>query len=365
VSGLVRSRNSKGLSKINEQGEKKMKTVSCIIGAAGDINLVIDNESHTVGVDHANYAEIIECLNAEKYDDIVRLMDIASTITIASEGKVTVLDGCVCYDGNEVINPLTDRILRFVKEGLPFKPMIRFLENLMENPSRTSIQELYLFLEVNTLPITEDGYFLAYKKVGNDYMDFYTKKIKNEVGDKPEVNRNEVDDVRDNVCSNGLHFCSMAYLPKYHGGDGRVMIVKINPANVVSIPSDYNNAKGRTCKYEVIGEHTDPKKEYVPYSESAVVAADGSELDIGAVVLENKCPDCGEYTEDCTCDETCGDCGNIWDDCICNDCPDCGEHIDECVCDTEEAPAINLGVKPDGKRFHNIRDAFGRFLKRS
>jgi hypothetical protein len=33
------------------------------------------------------------------------------------------------------------------------------------------------------------------------------------------------------------------------------MIVKINPADVVSIPSDYHNAKGRACRYEVIGEH--------------------------------------------------------------------------------------------------------------
>jgi hypothetical protein len=33
------------------------------------------------------------------------------------------------------------------------------------------------------------------------------------------------------------------------------MILKINPRDVVSIPSDYENTKGRTCKYEVIGEH--------------------------------------------------------------------------------------------------------------
>ena len=32
------------------------------------------------------------------------------------------------------------------------------------------------------------------------------------------------------------------------------MILKINPADVVSIPSDYNNSKGRACRYEVIGE---------------------------------------------------------------------------------------------------------------
>jgi hypothetical protein len=32
------------------------------------------------------------------------------------------------------------------------------------------------------------------------------------------------------------------------------MIVKINPADVVSIPADYDNAKGRCWRYEVIGE---------------------------------------------------------------------------------------------------------------
>jgi hypothetical protein len=32
------------------------------------------------------------------------------------------------------------------------------------------------------------------------------------------------------------------------------MIVKVNPRDVVSIPSDYNDSKGRTCRYEVVGE---------------------------------------------------------------------------------------------------------------
>ena len=32
------------------------------------------------------------------------------------------------------------------------------------------------------------------------------------------------------------------------------MILKINPADVVSVPNDYNGAKGRCSKYEVIAE---------------------------------------------------------------------------------------------------------------
>jgi hypothetical protein len=44
----------------------------------------------------------------------------------------------------------------------------------------------------------------------------------------------------------------MSYLN--HFGGARTVIVKVNPRDVVSIPSDYNGAKGRTCRYEVIGE---------------------------------------------------------------------------------------------------------------
>lgn len=341
-----------------------MNRVSYIIGNAGDINFVIDNQSHTIAVDHVNYQEILDRLVEEKYDGIVELLDIASSITLASEGAVTVLDGCVCYNGNEVINPLTDRILRFVKEGLPFKPMTRFLENLMENPSRTSIQELYLFLEEATLPITEDGCFLAYRKVDNEYMSYHPNpdgtKNSNKIGEVIEQKRNEVDDIRDNLCSNGLHFCSMSYLPKYHGGSGRVMIVKINPSEVVSIPSDYNNAKGRCCKYEVVGEHTEPEKESTDYTTSAVVDAGGGELE---------CSDCGCELDECVCD-LCPDCGYHTDDCECEEtCPDCFQLLDDCECDAlaqkEESKDSTLGQKPNGQNFHNLRDAMGRFFKKS
>ena len=51
------------------------------------------------------------------------------------------------------------------------------------------------------------------------------------------------------------------------------MIVKINPRDVVSIPTDYNNAKGRACRYEVIGEvgvaPTDEEEFTAPVQENA------------------------------------------------------------------------------------------------
>jgi hypothetical protein len=139
-----------------------------------------------------------------------------------------------------------------LEDGFDVAPLVEFMHNLMKNPSKRAVDELYGFLEKNSLPITPDGCFLAYKRVRGDYKDCYTGTMDNSVGKVVEMERNMVDDNRDNTCSTGLHFCSHSYLASF-GGE-RTVIVKVNPADVVSIPSDYNNAKGRACSYEVIGE---------------------------------------------------------------------------------------------------------------
>lgn len=141
------------------------------------------------------------------------------------------------------------------KEGFDIDPLVAFLHNLYENPSNNAINELYGFLEAGNLPITSDGHFLAYKKVNDNYTDCHTGKIDNSVGQVVEMPRNEVDDNRENTCSHGLHFCSLDYLKHFHGA--RIVILKINPKDVVSIPSGYWNTKGRCCRYVVVGEVED------------------------------------------------------------------------------------------------------------
>jgi hypothetical protein len=124
----------------------------------------------------------------------------------------------------------------------------------MKNPSKRSVDELYGFLEKNSLPITPDGHFLAYKKVRRDFKDIHSGTMDNSPGTIVEMERNQVDDNKDQTCSTGLHFCGLSYLEFFGDRNSRVVIVKIDPADVVSIPSDYNGAKGRACRYEVIGE---------------------------------------------------------------------------------------------------------------
>jgi hypothetical protein len=133
--------------------------------------------------------------------------------------------------------------------------MCNFLANLQNNPSYRAVTELYGFLEKGKLPITEDGYFLAYKRVRNDYTDCHTGTMSNAIGTVVEMARNQVNEDPKQTCSYGLHFCSRDYLQHFGTDSGnRTVILKINPADVVAIPADYNDTKGRCCSYEVIGE---------------------------------------------------------------------------------------------------------------
>lgn len=158
-----------------------------------------------------------------------------------------------------VNNSLSKRIVEMItKNGADgANALIKFMENLMENPSYRAVNELYGFLEHNDIEITDDGYFYAWKKVRGDYFDIYTNTMRNAPGDSPRVSRNLVDENSEVTCSFGLHVCAKSYLNSYGNSAGnRVVKVKVHPADVVAIPKDYRNAKMRCCGYEIIEDVT-------------------------------------------------------------------------------------------------------------
>jgi hypothetical protein len=220
------------------------------------LSIMIDSKNYIIEKSHANFFKILDAIKIGNWNNIKNLVDIPKMINTFSNGQVNIVDGQVFYNEQVIHNSLTRRILSLLNENFDITPFINFMNNLMQNPSRSAIKELYDFLESCTLPITEDGYFLAYKKVNTNLKDFYTGKFDHSVGTILEMERNGVDDNRARTCSNGFHFCSFSYLAHYASNTNyKVIILKINPKDVVSIPEDYNFAKGRACKYEVVGEH--------------------------------------------------------------------------------------------------------------
>ena len=127
-------------------------------------------------------------------------------------------------------------------DGLNIEPMIKFLDNLMENPSKKSVDELYSFLEYGNLPITPDGCFLAYKGVTTDFKDCHTRSFDNSVGAINEMPRNQVNDDPNAACSVGFHVGTFNYA---RGFGQETTIVKVDPADAVSVPHDHSCEKLR------------------------------------------------------------------------------------------------------------------------
>ncbi len=236
-----------------------------------NVTVVIGNKPHTISKTHITYQKVVDAIKADDWDTVRDVIEPKKVVLNYGQGHVSIQGEKLFWKGQEFHNALATRMIQMLQDGFNIEPMIKFMENLMENPSKRAVDELYGFLEKNNLPLTPDGHFLAYKRVREDFLDCHSGTMDNNVGKIVEMSRNQVDDNKDNTCSTGLHFCSQEYLNSF--GGARTVIVKINPRDVVSIPSDYNNSKGRACRYEVVGElGVDPDEAFTaPVQEMANV----------------------------------------------------------------------------------------------
>lgn len=231
--------------------------------AGGSITVFVDGKSYTVSRTAKTFDLVLNAIKANDLDGLRAALDIRSSIAESLNrvsDKVTINDGEILYGDRPVTGLVASRIFEMLSLSLDVKPMVRFIENLMQNPSNRAVNELFGFLDACSLPITEDGYFLAYKRVRGDYLDCYSGTMDNSVGNVLRMERNEVDEDSDRTCSHGLHVCSYDYLQHFSGE--RIVVCKVNPRDVVAVPKDYNNSKMRVCEYEVVDEI--PVVDYMP-----------------------------------------------------------------------------------------------------
>ena len=221
------------------------------------LTVVVDGKAMTMQKDHPAWTQAIDALNKEEYDRLENLFDVSKAVEdyVDQESGISVKEGTVYFQGEVIHNVVVDKILSFMRQGLPFKPLVRFLGKLMANPSRRAVNELYTFLEHKSMPITPDGNFVAYKGVTEDFKDFHTRKFDNSVGQTLSMVRNSVCDDANIGCSYGFHAGSYEYAKGYASNGGHLLRVEIDPTDVVSVPLDCNCQKLRTAKYRVIALH--------------------------------------------------------------------------------------------------------------
>lgn len=173
-------------------------------------------------------------------------------------------DGEIFYRGVwKLEGPTKTKLVSLLKYGMNLQPFINFLDNLYNNVSSQVTSQLMRFLDYEELPITEDGCFIAYKGIRADKYSHHGNlevqllqgvrddqgRILNEEGHVIEIRRNQVNCNPNETCSQGLHVGSHKFALDY----GPILAtIKVNPIDVVSVPTDYNGQKLRCCKYLVV-----------------------------------------------------------------------------------------------------------------
>jgi hypothetical protein len=270
-------------------------------GKPTTITLYLDGKPQIINSSAPLFDGVFNALKNGDEAGLRRCLEVKKSLSETPDGKFKLFEDSLYYDGVQLGPKMFARISAVFKTGVDITPIVNFLGNLHSNPSQASRDELYLFLEHNNLPITDDGHFLAYKMIRDDYTDCHSGTMDNSVGKIVEMPRGDVNANRHETCSRGLHFCSRGYIGEMGASARRLVVLKINPADVVSIPSDYNNAKGRACKYLIMEEIK--FKDHLPdnYVPSATSYNPDEEDD--GMEEEQSCDNCGEHVDECTCED--------------------------------------------------------------
>lgn len=191
------------------------------------------------------------------------------------DGRMTIEDNRVLIDHAPIDTALEGHILRLLRgDGTPkdarnWNAFAKFVENLYSNTSEFVREQLFAWLNYENFKgqgftLTDDGCFLGYKGCagtaaapvsinhGSAIVNgvSHSGAIPNPVGAIVEMPRHLVQADPSVGCSAGLHVGTHAYADNWQRGV--LLLVKVNPRDVVSVPTECDAQKIRTCRYEVL-----------------------------------------------------------------------------------------------------------------
>jgi len=275
------------------------------------ITIIVDGGvQHTIRQGSLNFGKAVDLYVAQNWDDLINIISPENYIKklYAKYEQIEVKNGNV-YVNDVAMHTLdAQRIIECLVKGADVTHIFKFVIRLQNNPSRRAVQELYKFLEHKNLGISVNGNLIAYKAVRNNYTDKHTGRFDNSIGNVLEMSRNQVDDDKDNGCSYGFHAGSLKYATEFASDNDRVVLVEIDPADVVSIPTDCEYQKLRTCKYKVISEFERPLEEHIAYESSLGNDdldwdGDGDFACSGCGWNNHKCEECNYCVHCCDCSQ--------------------------------------------------------------
>lgn len=207
-----------------------------------------------------NYKEILDYLVSPNFEE-KKFLELISKKKIdlskETKGMIKELENGNAKIGDiEIPKEIVEKINELKSNGFEWKHYKKFWERCLANPKPESVKMLFKFLTHHNLTICEDGCFFAYKGIRNDFKDVHSGTFDNHPGQIVKMPREEVTYDPDRTCSQGLHCGQLGYARNW----GQIVVlVKVDPANVVSVPNDCNSQKIRVCEYLVVSVYAGDK----------------------------------------------------------------------------------------------------------
>jgi hypothetical protein len=340
------------------------------------IACVINGELYVADASMPQFDRIVE--GARNDDNSITdlftpLLAIAKSFKSVTE-RVTLSGGNLFFDGVLVEDALADQIVRFYEAELDYLPLANFMEKVYQNPNEHSREHLFRWISAENLSITPSGDIVGYKGVTSDLLslhrgygivngeEFEKAALDNSPGNLVTMPRDRVTFDPNNGCSFGLHVGTFSYANSY---GSTVLEVHVNPRDVVSVPTDCQDQKMRTCRYEVVQVVSEK------YAEALVGY-------LGSAYEDDE--DDADYCEECS-DEL-----GMYEDGICSDCESDSEfdnseqgvdvplpgmnvytyNYDNITgLNTNASPYVNVIPVTNVTKAAPVRDKFGRFAPKA
>jgi hypothetical protein len=230
-----------------------------------------NGESQVATKDHPNFDRIVGTLTSSPIipspETMKGLFDVGTAIgnefTRVSD-RVSLNHGQVFFDGMKQDNSLTQAIVRFYVESgeqdADFLALVNFMEKIETNPSQHSRENLFRWMNKHKFAICPDGDFIAYKGISSNFMSSNSgtahvngRVVNGQIPNRPntiiEMPRDKVQFDPKNGCSTGLHVANWNFAQSFAS---QVVRVKVNPRDVVSVPTESGDQKMRVCRYRVL-----------------------------------------------------------------------------------------------------------------
>lgn len=232
-----------------------------IIFATGQGSLTFDR-SHQYYEEAKNIA--LKYLDSDQipstvYEALQDAVSVKKRLLSWSNNRLSITGNTVTFDGDAVPEEVEKFLLdQFEKDPTNSRGSLdawsKFIDKLRDAVSLDIHNRLFAFLSHNDLSIDEEGNVLCWKVVRSDYKDKHSGTVDYSVGNIVTMPKTKVDNNPNKTCSYGLHACAFSYLKSFANSGDPVLLIAVDPSDIIAVPTDYYGAKIRASVITSVAE---------------------------------------------------------------------------------------------------------------